>query len=210
MVMPFGLTNTLSTFRRLVNYALKDFIERGVEVYLDDNLVHTRTRDERVTILRAVIKQLQKHRLAIKQQKCVFFQSEVEFLRETFTSDGISISKNKLIDIENLKPPTTLKQLQRVIGLLNYCWRFSPRFADTSLPLHNLRKKEKPNSLVWKNNAGAALSELKRDPKENHFMECDASAFAYGAVLMQKSLIASKNNASYYPVGFYSGKFCPA
>jgi Reverse transcriptase (RNA-dependent DNA polymerase) len=140
--MPFGLTNAPSTFQRFVNYALKDFIGRGVEVYLDDILIHTRTRDEHVTILRAVIEQSRRHRLAIKQQKCLFFQSEVEFLGETVTSSGIKISKNKLSDIKNLRPPTTLKQLQRVMGLLNYCRRFSPWFADISVPLYNFAKKK--------------------------------------------------------------------
>ena len=60
MVMPFGLTNAPSTFMRLMNHVLRQFLEKFVVVYFDDILISSKTLDDHTMHVRLVLEVLRK------------------------------------------------------------------------------------------------------------------------------------------------------
>ena len=78
--MPFGLSNTPSTFMRLMNEVLRNFIGKFVIVYLDDILVFNQIEEEHLKHLRYVLERLQQEKLLINVKKCTFMKTELVYL----------------------------------------------------------------------------------------------------------------------------------
>jgi len=62
-VMPFGLTNAPIAFMDLINRVFRLYLDKFVVVFIDDNLIYSKDRDEHVDHLRMVLQILREHQL---------------------------------------------------------------------------------------------------------------------------------------------------
>ena len=80
-VLPFGIGGAPGAMEALMHHVLAKELEKpGIEVYLDDILVHANTRDEHDALLLAVLRRLEENDFHLKATKCAIPCSEVNFL----------------------------------------------------------------------------------------------------------------------------------
>jgi hypothetical protein len=210
-IMQFGLCNAPSTFQRMVNEVLlEEKASRNVTVYIDDILVHTRTKEENQLWTRKVSKKLEANQLYCREEKCVFEVDEVEFLGVTIRQGSIKISKKKTEVIRNEKPLMTQKSLRRFLGITNYHRKFIKGYSTIARPLHNLTRDV---PFDWTRDCQTAFKEprealvmapvLALPANKGKFrLETDALDVATGAVLYQL-----QEDGAFKPIGYTSKSY---
>ncbi|GBG81799.1 hypothetical protein CBR_g33979 [Chara braunii] len=89
IVMPFGLTNAPTTFQAAMATKFRDLLDFTILIYLDDILVYSRSLDEHLEHLRAVLERLRIAKYKANRDKCEFAQQELEYLGHYVTPQGI-------------------------------------------------------------------------------------------------------------------------
>ena len=134
--MQFGLCNASQTFQRFMNKILGDL--DFVTVFIDDVCIASSSPEEHKQHVRIVFERLQKHGLVINIAKSCFAQTEVEFLGYLVNQDGISPLPSRVQAVLDYSLPTTVKELRRLLALVNVYKRFIPKAVDQQLTLRKL------------------------------------------------------------------------
>jgi hypothetical protein len=100
-VMSFGLTNAPAYFMYLMNKVFMEYLDKLMEVFIDDILIFSKTKEEHEMHLRLVLEKLRAHQLYARFSKCEFWLSKVAFLGHVISARGVSVDPGKVRDVLN-------------------------------------------------------------------------------------------------------------
>jgi hypothetical protein len=111
LVMSFGLTNASAHFMYLMNSVFMPELDKFIMVFIDNILIYSRCMEEHEEHLQIVLQWLRDHQLYAKFSKCEFWIKEVPFLGHMVSSEGIMVDPNKVKEVLEWKPPTTVSEV---------------------------------------------------------------------------------------------------
>jgi hypothetical protein len=141
-----------------------------------------------------VLHLLSQHQLFLKQSKCAFGASEVEYLGHLVGKDGIWVDPKNIEAMQDWPHPNTLQSLRGFLCLTGYYRKFVKNYEKIATPLTALLKN---NSFTWTSAAAQDFQTLKttmcttlvlalRDFTKTFVFEFDSSGKGIGVVLMQE------------------------
>ena len=87
--MPYGLCNALATFQHLMQNCLGELNLTYALIYLDYVIVYSKTKEEHLVCLRAMLERFMEHCLKLKPSKCNFFCTEISYLGHNISAAGL-------------------------------------------------------------------------------------------------------------------------
>lgn len=202
--MPFGLKNAPSTFQRVMDNVLREYLHKFCFVYMDDIVCFSKSLEEHQQHLKLIFTKLREFNLKVQLDKSEFFRKDVEFLGHVITPEGVKPNPSKLEAIEKFPLPKTVKEIKSFLGLIGYYRRFISNFARLVSPMTKCLKK---GSTINTNDSDflRAFHSCKEllmnapilaypDFEKPFKLTTDASNIAIGGVLAQSNR----------PIAFYS------
>ena len=139
--LPMGIRCAAEVFQRQMSTALSDI--EGVEIVVDDILVHGRNQKEHDERLIKVLERTRKLNLKLNSEKSQISKTEVEYVGHKITPEGLKLTDERISAISNMKVPENIQDLETVLGMVAYVARFIPRLSDLCEPLRAMKKADK-------------------------------------------------------------------
>jgi hypothetical protein len=162
VVMTFGLKNVRATYQRAMNLIFHDLLGVLLEVYIDDLVIKSADFDEYLFDLKLTLERMRKYNLKMNPLKCVFSVSVGTFLGFIVHESGIEIDSKKVESIKKLEEPKCKRDVQKLLGKVNYLHRFIANLAgkvDSFLPLIHLKHE---SDFLWGDEQKEAFEKIKR------------------------------------------------
>ncbi|CAN6557489.1 unnamed protein product [Malus baccata var. baccata] len=193
--MPFGLCNAPATFQRCMMSIFFDYVEKIIEVFMDDFSVFGDSFDSCLHNLSVILKRCVETNLVLNWEKCHFMVKQGIVLGHIISEKGIEVDKSKIDLVRHLPSPTSVREVRSFLGHAGFYRRFIKDFSKIAQPLCRLLQKEV--AFEFTKECTKSFNQLKEllttapiivppDWSLPFELMCDASDYALGAVLGQR------------------------
>ena len=195
--LPQGLKTSPNFFSQLM-VSMFTPLRKHTRAYIDDLVTATPDFDSMLDALCAGWDVLHANNIKLKPQKCVYGRASLAILGWDIDAHGRRPQQGKMDELRRLTPPTTVKELQSGLGLLNYYRNYVHRYAEKAAPLLDLLRTKTPPGAKFSVTSAAVeawhaiVHELSDRFALNHPTDggqlriySDASDVAIGAVLVE-------------------------
>ena len=162
VVMPFRLKNAGVTYQRAMNSIFHGMIGQFIEVYIDDVVIKSPTKCKHLVDLENALQRMRTHKLKMSPLKCAFGVSVGNFLGFLVHPRGIKVDKNKAKAIQAAQTPISKKELQRLLGQINFLRRFISNCSGKMNIFSPLLKLKAEDQFEWNKQHQKAFESLKQ------------------------------------------------
>ncbi|XP_073129104.1 uncharacterized protein [Henckelia pumila] len=159
VVMPFGLKNAGATYQRMMDKVFREQVGRNVEVYVDDILVKSKTRDCFIPDLEETFATVRRYGIKLNPVKCMFRVKSGKFLGFMVTERGIEVNPEKVKLLQEIPSPTSIKEVHRLTGRITALARFIAQSAHRSYPFFQVLRTAQ--RFGWTEQCEQSFQELK-------------------------------------------------
>ena len=189
--LSFGVATAPLIFQRVMDQVLQGLEDVGCSQ--DDILIKSDEEEKNhLRVLESVLKRLSKYNIKAKLSKTELFRLMLRYLGHMVDEQGLHPEEEKVKAIADMPAPRDVKELQSLIGMINYYGKFLPFQANTMKPMYQLLKKE--TKWCWTDECQKSLDTVKKqlssspvlvhyDPRLPITVASDASPYGVGAIL---------------------------
>ena len=112
-----------------------------MEVYIDDILVKSTIAELHIAHLSEAFQILKEYNIKLNPAKCAFGVSAGKFLGFIVNNIGIEANPDKIKVVLDMPPPSSIKEVQRLIGRVVALSRFVSRASNKCQPFFQVLKK---------------------------------------------------------------------
>jgi len=159
-LMSYGLKNVRATYQRAMMALFHDMMHREIEVYVDDMITKSKTKEEHLVNLWRLFERLRKYQLRLNPAKCTFRVKSGKLLGFIVSQKGIEVDPEKVKAILEMPELRTEKQVRGFLGRLNYIARFISQLTATYELLFKLLCKNQ--SVHWDEDCQEAFGKNKQ------------------------------------------------
>lgn len=185
-------------------------LRHSVFGYLDDLIIVSEDFNSHLLVLVRIAEQFKKANLTLNISKSKFCVTEVNYLGYIIGNGGIKTDPEKVESIKNWPTPKNIKQVRGFLGLAGWYRRFVANFSSIVFPITEVLSTKR--KFCWTPEAQNSFELIKTlltsapvlsnpDFSKKFYLQCDASDFGIGAVLVQFD-----DDGNEKPIAFMSKK----